>query len=58
MLDVHPPHNPTHTWAGFFIHIATIVVGLLIVVGLEQTVERPHRHDERRFLTYILTRLF
>jgi len=45
MLDVHPPHQPTHTWKDFFIHIATIVVGLLIAVGLEQTVEYfHHRH--------------
>jgi hypothetical protein len=42
MLDVHPPHAATHTWKDFFIHIATIVVGLLIAVGLEQTVEYFH----------------
>lgn len=47
MLDVHLPH-PTHTWKDFFIHIATIVVGLLIAVGLEQTVERIHQHNELR----------
>jgi len=47
MLDVHPPHNPTHTWRDFFIHIATIVVGLIIAVALEQTVEALHRHHER-----------
>ena len=46
MLDVHPPHNPTHTWRDFFIHIATIVIGLLIAVGLEQSVEYfHHRHQ-------------
>jgi hypothetical protein len=46
MLDVHPPHNPTHTWKDFFIHIATIVCGLLIAVGLEQAVEYfHHRHQ-------------
>ena len=46
MLDVHPPHAPTHTWKDFFIHIATIVVGLLIAIGLEQTVEFfHHRHQ-------------
>jgi hypothetical protein len=39
MLDVHPPHNPTHTWRDFLLHIATIVIGLFIAVGLEQTVE-------------------
>ncbi len=48
MLDVHPPHNPTHTWKDFFIHIATIVVGLLIAVGLEQTVEFIHHRKEVR----------
>jgi len=48
MLDVHPPHSPTHTWKDFFIHIATIVVGLIIAVGLEQTVERIHQHYELR----------
>jgi hypothetical protein len=46
MLDVHPPHAPTHTWRDFFIHIATIVIGLFIAVGLEQTVEFfHHRHQ-------------
>ena len=46
MLDVHPPHSPTHTWKDFFIHIATIVVGLLIAIGLEQTVEYFHRRHQ------------
>jgi hypothetical protein len=46
MLDVHAPHEGIHTWRGFFIHIATIVIGLLIAVGLEQTVEFfHHRHQ-------------
>jgi hypothetical protein len=48
MLDVHPPHHPTNTWRDFFIHIATIVVGLLIAVGLEQAVERIHQRYELR----------
>ena len=47
MLDVHVPH-PTHTWKDFFIHIATIVVGLLIAVGLEQTVEYFHHRLDIR----------
>lgn len=47
MLDVHPPHTSPHTWREFLIHIATIVVGLLIAVGLEQSVEALHRHHER-----------
>ena len=50
MLDVHPPHSPTHTWKDFFIHLATIVIGLLIAVGLEQAVEYlHHRHLVREF---------
>jgi hypothetical protein len=47
MLDVHPPHNPTHTWRDFLIHIATICIGLLIAIGLEQSVELLHRRHER-----------
>jgi hypothetical protein len=46
MLDVHPPHQATHTWKDFLIHIATIVVGLLIAVGLEQTVEYFHHRRQ------------
>jgi hypothetical protein len=46
MLDVHGPHETIHTWKDFFVHIAAIVVGLLIAVGLEQTVEYlHHRHQ-------------
>jgi hypothetical protein len=46
MLDVHAPHDSIHTWKSFFIHIATIVIGLLIAVTLEQTVEYlHHRHQ-------------
>jgi hypothetical protein len=42
MLDVHALHHAAHTWRDFFIHIATITVGLLIAIGLEQTVEYVH----------------
>jgi hypothetical protein len=46
MLDVHPAHHAATTWRDFFIHIATIVLGLLIAIGLEQTVEAiHHRHQ-------------
>ena len=46
MLDVHPAHHAASSWKEFFIHIATIVLGLLIAVGLEQTVEYfHHRHE-------------
>ena len=46
MLDVHPAHQAASSWREFFIHIATIVLGLVIAVGLEQTVEYfHHRHE-------------
>jgi hypothetical protein len=46
MLDVHPPHHAANTWRDFLVHIATIVVGLLIAIGLEQTVEYIHHRRE------------
>jgi hypothetical protein len=46
MLDIHAPHESIHTWRDFFIHIATIVVGLCIAVGLEQTVEFFHHRGQ------------
>ncbi len=46
MLDVHAPHGAVHTWKDFFIHLATISIGLLIAIGLEQSVEYlHHRHQ-------------
>jgi hypothetical protein len=49
MLDVHPAHHAASTWRDFFIHIATIVLGLLIAVAIEQTVEYfHHRHQARQ----------
>ena len=45
VLDVHPPHEPVHGWRDFFIHLATITIGLLIALGLEGSVEwMHHRH--------------
>ena len=50
MLEVHAPHEPIYSWKGFTIHIATIVIGLLIAVGLEQTVEYfHHQHQAAKF---------
>jgi hypothetical protein len=48
MLDVHPAHHAASTWREFFIHIATIVLGLLIAIGLEQAVEYIHHRRELR----------
>jgi hypothetical protein len=51
MIDIHPPHHAASTWRDFFIHIATIVVGLLIAIGLEQTVEYLHHRHQVAQLT-------
>jgi hypothetical protein len=50
LLDVHPPHHAANTWRDFFIHIATITVGLLIAIGLEQSVEALHHRHQRQEL--------
>jgi hypothetical protein len=50
MLDVHAPHESIHTGKDFLIHIATICVGLLIAVALEQTVEAVHHRHQREQL--------
>jgi hypothetical protein len=46
MLDVHPAHHAASSWKEFLTHIATIVLGLLIAIGLEQTVEYFHHRRE------------
>jgi hypothetical protein len=46
MLDVHPPHEPARSARDVFIHLATIVVGLLIAIGLEQSVEYVHHRRQ------------
>jgi len=50
MIEIHAPHERTHTWTDFLVHIATIVVGLFIAIGLEQTVELIHRSHQRHQL--------
>ena len=50
MLDIHDAHHAASTWRDFFIHIATIVLGLMIAVSLETTVEYFHHRHERRQL--------
>jgi hypothetical protein len=44
VLEVHPPHEPVHSWRDFFVHLSTITIGLLIALSLEGCVEwRHHR---------------
>ena len=56
MLDVHAPHETIHTWRNFLTHIAAIVVGLIIAVSLEQTVEFFHHHHQREQLEEAIRR--
>ena len=46
MIEVHPPHEDVHTWRQFFIHIAAITIGLLMAIGLEQTVVYFHHRRQ------------
>jgi hypothetical protein len=50
MLDVHPPHESVHTWKDFLIHMSAICLGLLIAIGLEQSVEYIHHRHQREKL--------
>jgi hypothetical protein len=50
MLDIHPAHRAASTWRDFFIHIATITVGLLIAVALEQAIEALHHRHQLHLL--------
>ena len=48
MLDVHPTPHAAHGWRDFFVHIVTIVIGLLIALGLEQCAEGIHHRSQLR----------
>jgi hypothetical protein len=49
-MEIHPPEHPIFTWKQFFIHMSTICLGLLIAIGLEQTVEFVHHRHQRHQL--------
>jgi hypothetical protein len=58
MREVHPMHEPPLTWSGFFVHIATIVVGLFIAVCIDKTVESIHHHFQRSELEAQMRQVF
>jgi hypothetical protein len=51
-------HEPPLTWKGFFVHIATIVVGLFIAVCIDKAVEAVHHHFERSELEAQMRQVF
>jgi hypothetical protein len=48
MLDVHPPEHRIGGFRDFTIHLLTITAGLLIAIGLEQSVEALHHRHQRK----------
>lgn len=50
MIDIHPPHHGAMTRRDIFTHLAIVVVGILIAIGLEQAVEAVHHARERHEL--------
>ena len=46
MIDIHPPHHGGITRRDFFVHLFTVVLGILIAIGLEQGVEYIHHRRE------------
>jgi hypothetical protein len=49
-MEIHPPEHGIHSWREFLVHMATIVLGILIAIGLEQTVEWVHHRHQREQL--------
>jgi hypothetical protein len=52
--EPHVPHESVQTWRGFLIHIATVTIGLLIAIALEQCVEAVHHLHQRHQLQHDL----
>ena len=50
MIDIHPPQHAPTTRRDFFLHLSTVILGILIAIGLEQAVEVIHHAHERRAL--------
>jgi hypothetical protein len=50
MIDIHPPQHAPMTKRDFFVHLFIVVLGILIAIGLEQTVEFLHHRHERQAL--------
>ena len=50
MIDIHPPQHAPMTRREFFTHLFIVILGILIAIGLEQTVEYLHHRHERQAL--------
>jgi hypothetical protein len=45
-MELHPMEG-VHNWKQFLVHMAIVVLGVLIAIGLEQTVEKIHHVHQR-----------
>lgn len=43
-MEIHAPHEPILTFREFMVHLLVVTVGILIALGLEQSVEVFHHH--------------
>jgi hypothetical protein len=50
MIDIHPPQHGAMTRRDIITHIAIVVLGIFIAIGLEQTIEVVHHLHQRREL--------
>ncbi len=41
-MEVHPPHEPVHSWRDALVHIGIMTVGLFIALSLEGMIEYLH----------------
>lgn len=41
-MEVHPPHEPVHSWRDALVHIGIMTVGLFIALSLEGLIEYAH----------------
>lgn len=53
-MEIHKPHA-AKTWKEFFIELGTVVLGILIAIALEQTVEHFRHADQLRTVRRELT---
>jgi len=44
-MEIHAPHEPILSFREFLVHLAMVTVGILIALGLEQSVEAYHHHE-------------
>jgi hypothetical protein len=52
-MELHPMEG-VHNWKQFVVHMTIVVLGIMVAIGLEQTVEAVHRrHQQHEFETQL-----